>query len=151
MRTSARTLCLLTLTIVWTGCTHVPRAPKETDVLLSMRDQYLQDHPNGPHNDRIRKGELEKGMNVLEVLASWGLPDRRVWSSRSEIWTYAVTDEVSRDALRYTLVFDERVLRRWDLDRVTVGMGFDAPEGAFAGEDGRTPEDRVGSGVTPKK
>ena len=59
------------------SCSHAPKVLNETDTVLQIREDYLRANPNGPFNERIARGEVEKGMNFLEVLAAWGLPDTR--------------------------------------------------------------------------
>jgi len=107
------------------SCAHAPRLPAESSESLQRRTQYLRDHPNGQHNSAIMRGEVEKGMGIAEVVAVWGVPDRRTAkkSTREERWMYTARDEHSGDYIAYELVFAERVLQRWFIDRGTSGTG----------------------------
>jgi hypothetical protein len=115
-------ILLIGVAIAFFGsCTHVPRSSNQTDATANIRAQYLHDHPGGKFNDRIIKGELVKGMNVVEVLASWGIPDqRRTTDHNSETWTYTSRDDFSKDFVSYALVFRDQVLTRWLLERTTA-------------------------------
>ena len=106
---------------VFGSCTHAPRSTHQTDATVSIRTEYLQGHPRGKFNDRVRKGELVKGMNVMEVLASWGIPNQRQSTDHdSETWTYASRDDFSKDFVSYALVFRDQVLRSWLVERTTA-------------------------------
>ena len=61
------------LVVLLAACSHLPHM-ESTDSTSSLRQEYLEMHPDGKYNARIMKGEVVKGMGVIEVLASWGLP-----------------------------------------------------------------------------
>jgi hypothetical protein len=137
------------------SCAHAPRLPTESSESLQRRTQYLQDHPNGLHNSAIMRGEVEKGMDIAEVIAVWGVPDRRIAkkSAREERWTYTARDEHSGDYISYELVFAERVLQRWFIDRGTSGTGGRWDEEAPIIDIPREPGTNAfgGSGAPPRK
>ena len=119
-------LLLLVVTVgMTTSCAHIPTNTRRGPADESIRAQYLQDYPNGVYNDHIMRGELATGMNVIEVLASWGLPDEREWDQASNrvSWFYTSRDEHSRDYVAYELVFEDLVLARWILERGIAGAG----------------------------
>ena len=107
------------------SCTHVPRSPNNSQDTASIRAQYLDNNPHGLYNSQIRNNELAKGMNVIEVLASWGIPDERQWtpSSMKESWTYYARNPYNEDYIVYELVFEDRTLTRWIMDRITAAAG----------------------------
>jgi hypothetical protein len=107
------------------SCAHVPRSPDHTPEMTSIRQQYLADNPDGAYNAYIQRGEVVKGMNVVEVLASWGPPDSRhgVHGSSAETWSYEHTDDVNREFMVYELVFKSRTLARWAVSRQDTGSG----------------------------
>ena len=108
---------LLGFTIV--SCSHAPKVLNETDTVLQIREDYLRANPNGPFNERIARGEVEKGMNFLEVLAAWGLPDTRGLSQdrKFEYWMYFSQDDLSMDWTQYRFVFEKSALADWELTR----------------------------------
>jgi hypothetical protein len=80
-----------------------------------MRADYLRDHPDGRFNRYIERGEVVRGMNMLEVSAAWGLPEtRRPTEDREvEYWTYFSQDEITGDWCRYTLTFEDKAVSDW--------------------------------------
>jgi hypothetical protein len=71
------------------------------------------------------RSEVVLGMDALEVLASWGVPEKRLAKSseNKEEWTYTSRDKYSPDYVVYELVFVDRLLSRWYIDRSTTGAG----------------------------
>ncbi|UCG51264.1 MAG: hypothetical protein JSW58_13870 [Candidatus Latescibacterota bacterium] len=113
---SMRSVVLLVLAMmVAVSCSQLPRSTKSPEEMANLRSEYLQNHPDGTYNQHIMEGRVVKGMNTLEVLASWGLPNlRRSWKhDNSEYWTYYAKDEHTQRLVSYELVFEERVLHRW--------------------------------------
>ena len=109
--------------LLTSSCAHAPRTSKDPRALSSIRTQYLADHPDGKFNKLIIKGEIAKGMNVLEVLAAWGLPARRELDNGFEHWTYKQRDAYNNDSIKYELHFERRVLSEWDVTRVVASSG----------------------------
>lgn len=158
MNSMHRAVSLVVAIGIAASCTHVPRSPNGSYTIASVRKQYLDDHPDGKFNEQIIRGELVKGMNVIEVLASWGLPERRQWAGNSseESWVYTARDEHSQDVITYELVFKARVLSRWIVGRGTAASGgvFSTGSSTYSrGEDEilRFPRPRSLRDGTPKK
>jgi hypothetical protein len=85
-----------------------------------LREEFFKTHPDGVHNEYIANGEVVRGMDYLEVLASWGNPIKREKPSPSvEYWLYLEEDEDSKDWVQYKLVFRRSVLDDWELARHT--------------------------------
>ncbi|MFQ5511892.1 MAG: hypothetical protein ACE5EO_08590 [Candidatus Krumholzibacteriia bacterium] len=122
------------------SCAHVPRSLKQTEATESLRTLYLREHPDGRFNDRIGNAEIVVGMGVMEVLASWGIPDRRLATGpHRETWTYASRDEFSKDSVSYSLIFRRRVLSSWESGRTTAAVGSQPPPGIEESTPGRPP------------
>lgn len=116
----------LPVSLLLCSCTHNPRivSGTETDHLLKMRAEYLASNPTGPNNEFIMRGEVVKGMDILEVLAAWGHPKfREKRTPTSEQWTYHSVDEDSKDWYEYVFVFRDNLLSEWELTRNFVGGG----------------------------
>ena len=97
------------------SCSQLPPSDKSPEEMASIRAEYLENNPNGKYTGYIMEGRVVKGMNTLEVLASWGLPNvRRNWTpDNAEYWTYYAQDEHTRKVVSYDLVFEDKVLSRW--------------------------------------
>lgn len=155
--TPTNTVLVMALAIGLTAsCAYVPRLPTESPETSNRRTQYLHDHPHGPYNAAIMRGEVVKGMHVMDVVASWGIPERRAGkkSALEERWTYTARDEHSRDYVVYELVFVDRVLTGWQIDRETSGSGVRAVDSTT--RNGELPFVPVrdafgGDGLAPKK
>ncbi len=94
------------------------------DYLPALRADYLASHPDGPYNEYIRRGEVVPGMDLIEVLASWGYPLRRARrNDLSEQWVYRDRDEDSKDWIEYTFVFRQGRLESWRIRRHTAAGG----------------------------
>jgi hypothetical protein len=134
MRRIPPTLLWLPVLFLTLGsCTSNPRmlSGTESDYLLQLRQEYLNSNPDGAYNEYIKRGEVVKGMDFLEVLASWGHPEVRTKESAlTEHWMYREVDEDSKDAVVYTFTFRRNVLAEWDLMRhFAAGGRIDVPEG----------------------
>jgi hypothetical protein len=93
-------------------------ADQETDYIRMLRSEFFKTHPDGEYNEHIKKGEVVRGMDFLEVLASWGNPDvRKKPMEGVEHWTYLETDEDSKDSVHYKFIFKKNVLFDWELAR----------------------------------
>jgi hypothetical protein len=84
-----------------------------------MRQDYLLANPDGVYNEYITRGEVVRGMNYLEVSASWGIPETRRMSKdqKLEYWTFYEKDDLSGDWTRYTFVFEKGALSDWQMAR----------------------------------
>ena len=114
-----RVLFALIAGAILSSCAYSPRAIDENDAVLSIRGDYLRSNPTGTYNDFIRRGEVVKGMNYVEVLAAWGFPESRlrVPERSAEYWRYVSRDEVSRDWIQYTFIFEDNALAEWEMMR----------------------------------
>ena len=101
------------------SCSHTPHALNDGASVLQMRDDFLLTHPDGKFNRFIERGEVVRGMNFVEVSASWGIPETRSLSKdrKLEYWTFFGFDDLSEDWTRYTFVFEKGVLADWDVNR----------------------------------
>lgn len=126
-RFAATVVALLGLILL--ACAHVPRTYDETDAVKRLRLQYVRTHPNGRFNAHILKGEVTKGMDFLDVLASWGLPNLRRGSRESvyENWVYYARDEETGRFTVYELVFKDQHLVDWKVDVNVAGNGGKPP------------------------
>jgi len=133
IRASLNQLWLPVLLLALSSCAPNPRivAGSESDYLLQLRAEYLKSNPNGEYNEFIKRGEVVKGMDVVEVLASWGHPKIRTkFTDSTEEWTYREVDEQSKDWIDYTFTFRQGVLEEWELARHFAGGGsMNMPEG----------------------
>jgi hypothetical protein len=101
---------------------------------VESRQDYIKLHPEGVHNDCIRNGEIVPGMNVHEVIASWGLPNVYVVTRTepTEEWIYYLKDRDSLSMLIYTLTFASDTLQVWSVDQKRfVGQGVVSREEAL--------------------
>ena len=112
---AATFMMILALVVSLASCTRAPRLTTSDPSRLEIRDEYLAKHPDGRYNKEIRNGGVKKGMSVIEVLASWGLPNMRraQTDTQTEFWTYYIRDVHSNQLMSYQLTFENRVLKRW--------------------------------------
>jgi len=116
------------------SCSQLPQSSRTDEQMTSIRAEYLQNHPEGTYNAYIREGRVVKGMGIVEVLASWGLPNvrRPAPEGEVEVWAYYAKDEQTQTLVSYELVFEGKVLNRWtvhaDLASAlgTTSIGSDA-------------------------
>ena len=125
MKTALRLTLIAVVVAATASCTHYPRSTQSGDELTNLRLQYLKENPSGEFNERIVLGEVTRGMNGMEVLVSWGVPDAREAERKKngEMWTYYQRDEQNRDYVMYDLFFEDRLLTGWGMTRVTAAMG----------------------------
>ncbi len=104
--------------IVAASCSHAPRLATAPAMRDDFRVEYLRNNPDGKHNRHIKNGEITRGMSVIEVLASWGLPNvkRTGKVERNEYWTYYSHDKHTDTYTSYALVFQTRILARWVIE-----------------------------------
>jgi len=103
------------------GCSYSPRMFNESESVLEIRNDFLASNPDGEYNEFIRKGEVTRGMNYTEVLASWGAPDARVRTNDNkgelEVWSYTAVDDINGDWIQFTFQFEKKALIDWDIQR----------------------------------
>lgn len=115
------------LGIALSGCSHAPSLYTDSMAMKETRQEYVRNNPGGTFNDFILKGELAKGMDMNEVEAAWGLPDKRrdLEDESMEQWIYAAMDDVSNRVVVYSLAFQNRSLIHWDIhETVVTGKGI---------------------------
>jgi len=124
------TLLVVTAIGLTASCAHVPRMQNNDPETVTLRAQYLSENPKGVHNDEIERGEVSKGMNAMEVLASWGMPEKREVKkgANEECWFYSARDKDNGDYIAYELVLVDLLLKRWHVNRGTAGAGVRATE-----------------------
>jgi hypothetical protein len=112
---------LVAFAAILTGCSYQPRVLNESASVLEIRADYLASNPEGEYNDFIRKGEVTRGMNYTQVLASWGAPDARIRTNDNkgelEAWSYTTVDDINGDWIQFTFQFEKKVLADWDVQR----------------------------------
>jgi hypothetical protein len=124
--------------------------------MSSIREEYLRNNPDGKYNALITEGRVVKGMGILEVLASWGMPnDRRsTEEGDAEFWAYYAKDEHTQKYVSYELVFEKRILARWvvraDLP-TSLGTAPGGPDGARTIEETLRLGESTSETETPKK
>jgi len=118
MKLSCLPLALIVLLLL-TGCTPVSLVEKANLTDKVTRENFIENHPDCPFKDYIREGEIVRGMDIYEVIASWGLPNVYVTSKETdyEYWVYYVACENSNSILIYTLKFNGDMLEDWDIDQ----------------------------------
>lgn len=122
----------LLLVVAAISCSQAPRMSQtqETDYVRMLRQEFFETHPDGMYNEHIKRGEVVKGMDFLEVLASWGNPDaRKKPMANVEHWTYVEIDEDSKDAVEYRFIFRQNVLAEWELSRQYAKGGVNLLDG----------------------
>jgi len=97
----------------------------ETDYVRMLREEYFKTHPDGLYNEHIARGEVVRGMDFLEVLASWGNPGAREKPTDNvEYWMYLDEDEDSKDSVQYKFIFKKNRLDDWELTRHVAAGGL---------------------------
>jgi hypothetical protein len=97
------------------SCSHAPRLERNTGQVAEFRAQYVKHHPDDPFIKDILNSRVQKEMNYMQVLASWGLPYARtgIAEDGTETWAYIAVEAVSKEVLRYDLVFSRNRLINW--------------------------------------
>ncbi len=120
---------LLSLAMTLSCSTNLQRVDdRESSYILALRAEYFASNPDGESNEYIERGEIVKGMDMLEVLASWGYPAARKRSDTTELWTYREVDEDSKDWIEFTFTFRSSVLGDWEVARHYGSGSLDFPE-----------------------
>jgi len=105
--------------LVITGCSGTSLVEREDLTSLEARSVYIDEHPGSGFIEYIRNGEIVRGMDSGEVIASWGMPNVYMLSMgrEDEFWIYYVRDDEINAVLVYTLRFSpENTLAGWDID-----------------------------------
>ncbi len=101
------------------GCSCLSTVERENLVELCDREEFVGNNPESRFCDNILSGEIVRGMEGNEVMASWGLPNVYLVSEdrTREFWVYYVQNVDTISILIYTLSFDDRnILDDWDID-----------------------------------
>jgi hypothetical protein len=137
------------------ACSQNPRRGDsgESDYIQMLRSEYFKTNPNGVYNEYIERGEVVRGMDFLEVLASWGNPIKREKPSPNvEFWVYLEEDEGSKDWVQYKFVFNKSLLDDWEMTRQGAhGSLGDATTQSSSSSTLTKGSGASGSGSSPKK
>ncbi len=100
------------------GCSAISTVERENLVDPQLRADYIENHPTGRFNQNIMKGEITRGMESDEVIASWGFPNVLLVDSEStsQYWVYYTKGADAGSVHIYTLNFDNSNLINWDID-----------------------------------
>jgi len=118
-----RSIAVVVLALAFAvSCSPLPQSSRTDEQLTGLRAEYLNSHPDGKFNVLITEGRVVKGMSDLEVLASWGLPNirRTADTGTAQYWAYYAKDEQTNKIVSYELVFESKLLRRWEV-RYDIG------------------------------
>jgi len=128
----AMILCVCALLAASAGCSCISTVERADRTPRSCREDFVKLHPDCAYRESVLNGEIVRGMNAQEVLASWGLPNVYVVlrTSPTEQWIYYLKDRDSLTMLIYTLTFADDTLQVWDIDQKRfVGQGIMAVGG----------------------
>lgn len=136
------------------ACSHNPRRGQtdQSEYIRMLREEFFKTHPDGAYNEYIARGEVVRGMDFLEVLASWGNPVKREKPTPNvEYWLYLEEDEDSKDWVQYKFLFKKSVLDDWELARhgSQGGLGDTADQSSSEVLSKRS--SASGPGSSPKK
>jgi hypothetical protein len=112
-------LFAVSLLVFASGCSCTNQVEREDFTSASAREIYIDGHPESSFQENIRNGEIIRGMNEDEVIASWGMPNVYLVSRvrDEERFVYYIQDRGANSVLVYTLDFDEdNILYNWDID-----------------------------------
>jgi hypothetical protein len=114
---------VLLVVIAACGASTLRRSQVDFSDLADLRSEYTTRNPDSPYRDNVSRGEIVKGMDVFGVLASWGLPERRVPDGAEfERWLYIDSEDAANQPVGYALEFEKGVLKSWDVQRSGVGL-----------------------------
>lgn len=124
-----RAVVVVAVALAVVSCAHSPRLSRQSEDVTTLRAEYLNNYPDDEFKQQIINGEVRKGMNIFQVLASWGLPNvrRGVTRGTSESWIYYAVDEHTQKLMSYELVFQKRSLSYWIIDGDVPGLGTLTP------------------------
>jgi hypothetical protein len=101
------------------GCSGISQSERADFTRPEAREKFLAGHPQCLYHRQIQNGEIVRGMDIHEVMASWGLPNVYLATTggTKEYWVYYVQVPDSRSVLIYTLAFTDTRLDGWDIDQ----------------------------------
>ena len=112
-------LFAMPLLVFLSGCSCTSQVEREEFTSSAAREIYIEGHPESAFQENIRNGEIVRGMNEDEVIASWGMPNVYLTSREreEERFIYYVQDRSTNSVLVYMLDFDaDNILYDWDID-----------------------------------
>jgi len=142
-------LFAIPMMIFVSGCSCTSQIEREDFTSSEAREIYIDGHPESTFQENIRQGEIVRGMNVEEVIASWGMPSVYLTSrvKDEERFIYYIQDRGANSVLVYMLDFDmDNILYSWDIDEKRLSsyslVGFDQPveyfdSGSISGKAGK--------------
>ncbi|MBN2185782.1 MAG: hypothetical protein JW746_10710 [Candidatus Krumholzibacteriota bacterium] len=111
---------LMVISLIFSiGCSCISTVERENLVELCDREEFVGKNPDSRFCENILSGEIVRGMEGNEVMASWGLPNVYLVSEdrSQEYWVYYVQNAGARSIHIYTLAFDDKnLLDDWDID-----------------------------------
>jgi hypothetical protein len=112
-------LALAAVLVSCIGCSSAFRTEREDFTDPEARETYIDAHPDCRYGEQILNGEIIRGMDIYEVIASWGLPNVYLASGEGpkEHWIYYVQNSESKSVLIYTLTFTDDNLEGWNIDQ----------------------------------
>ena len=101
-------LFAIPLLVFLSGCSCTSQVEREDFTSSTAREIYIEGHPESAFQENIRNGEIVRGMNEDEVIASWGMPNVYLTSRvrEEERFIYYVQDGSTNSVLVYMLDFD---------------------------------------------
>jgi hypothetical protein len=126
---------LFAVTLIFvSGCSGTSQIEREDFTSSEAREIYIDGHPESIFQENIRRGEIVRGMNEEEVIASWGMPNVYLTSrvKDEERFIYYIQDRGANSVLVYMLDFDmDNILYDWDIDQKRLSsyslVGYDQP------------------------
>ncbi len=129
------------LLIFVSGCSCTSQIEREDLTSIDAREIYIEGHPESAFQENIREGEIVRGMNEDEVIASWGMPSVYLTSRMKDEgrFIYYIQDREANSVLVYMLDFDaDNILYDWDIDEKRLSsyslVGYEQPPDYFGGE-----------------
>lgn len=130
----ASLLFAMSLLIFVSGCSCTSQVEREDFTSSEAREIFIDGHPESAFQENIREGEIVRGMNGDEVIASWGMPSVYLTSrlKDEERFIYYIQDREANSVLVYMLDFDkDNILYDWDIDEKRLSsyslVGYDLP------------------------
>ena len=125
-------LFAIPLLIFVSGCSCTSQVEREEFTSIEAREIFIDGHPESTFQENIRNGEIIRGMNEDEVIASWGMPSVYLTSSvrDEERFIYYIQDRGASSVLVYMLDFDgDNILYDWDINEKRLSsyslVGYD--------------------------
>lgn len=112
-------LFALPVLIFASGCSCTNQIEREEFTSRDAREIFIEGHPESSFQENILNGEIIRGMNEDEVIASWGMPNVYLSSreKNEERFVYYIQDRGTSSVLVYMLDFDsDNILYDWDID-----------------------------------